>query len=304
MSDPEPSPDVCYRHPQRTSWVLCQRCGRTICPECQILAPVGVQCPECVREAGGSVSWQRVGGPAPKPARARRPARATPRSGGSGFAARLGEMLRPGSSTPVLSWGAVAIVAVLWVASAVTGNLPFIWLAATPAAPLEIWRYVTAPFVYPGGLQFLFAVLLNGFFFVLTAPSVERYLGRNRFVAIFLASAAIGSASMVLAGGVGFGLVGVLFGIFGGYLILVWENPQARVQALIIIGINVMINLFFGGGLLPQFIGGLLGGAGATYLLRRYEGRARTPASRPYLVIAAVVVGYVLLTIARVVLLG
>ncbi len=25
----------CYRHPDRQSFVLCQRCGRTVCPECQ-----------------------------------------------------------------------------------------------------------------------------------------------------------------------------------------------------------------------------------------------------------------------------
>ena len=48
----ETDPSVCYRHPDRTSWTLCARCGRTICPECQILTPEGVRCPECVREAG------------------------------------------------------------------------------------------------------------------------------------------------------------------------------------------------------------------------------------------------------------
>ncbi len=44
------SPDnYCYRHPNRQSFVLCQRCGRTICPECQVQAAVGVHCVECAR---------------------------------------------------------------------------------------------------------------------------------------------------------------------------------------------------------------------------------------------------------------
>ena len=42
--------NFCYRHPDRQSFVLCQRCLRTICPECQTQAPVGVICPECLRD--------------------------------------------------------------------------------------------------------------------------------------------------------------------------------------------------------------------------------------------------------------
>ena len=46
------NPDnFCYRHPDRQSFVLCQRCLRTICPECQTQLPVGVICPECRAEA-------------------------------------------------------------------------------------------------------------------------------------------------------------------------------------------------------------------------------------------------------------
>ena len=62
MSDAAPDrPGFCYRHPDRPSFVLCQRCGRTICGECQTPAPVGVICPECMRE-------QRASAPRTKPA--------------------------------------------------------------------------------------------------------------------------------------------------------------------------------------------------------------------------------------------
>ncbi|MGA1829220.1 MAG: rhomboid family intramembrane serine protease, partial [Microbacterium sp.] len=42
--------NFCYRHPDRQSFVLCQRCLRTICPECQTQAAVGVICPECLAD--------------------------------------------------------------------------------------------------------------------------------------------------------------------------------------------------------------------------------------------------------------
>ena len=46
----------CYRHPDRETGVSCSNCGRPICHDCMIVAPVGFRCPECVREqnAGGS----------------------------------------------------------------------------------------------------------------------------------------------------------------------------------------------------------------------------------------------------------
>ena len=50
MTEPmaeQPAP-VCPRHPDRVSYVRCQRCGRPTCPECQRPAAVGVQCVDCV----------------------------------------------------------------------------------------------------------------------------------------------------------------------------------------------------------------------------------------------------------------
>src|SRR6478752_5019735 len=62
MSQPvDARANYCYRHPGRESYVLCQRCGRTICGECQTPAAVGVICPECMAE-------QRSTAPRTKPA--------------------------------------------------------------------------------------------------------------------------------------------------------------------------------------------------------------------------------------------
>src|SRR6476660_2908502 len=36
----------CYRHPNRETGVSCSECGRGICPDCMVFAPVGIRCPE------------------------------------------------------------------------------------------------------------------------------------------------------------------------------------------------------------------------------------------------------------------
>ena len=51
--------DVCYRHPDTPTAVLCQRCERPICSQCMHQASVGVHCPECTRGASQRVYTTR-----------------------------------------------------------------------------------------------------------------------------------------------------------------------------------------------------------------------------------------------------
>ena len=289
------SADVCYRHPNRESWTLCTRCGRTICPECQILTPSGVQCPECVKETGGSVTWQSAGGEIRRPASKTRTPRPQRASSGSGFGATLGQMLRPGSEAPVLTWGLAAIAVLLWVVGLFT-SLPFLLLAAIPGTEFQIWRFVTSAVVYAPGFVSIIGVALHSLFLALTAPSLERSLGRGRFLILIGTAAIISSAGMLLSGAAAAGLVGVLFAVFGAYLISVWSYPPARTQALVIIGINLLISVALNPGGLPALIGGLIAGAGVLYLFQRYDGRRIRTA---YLIIAAVAGAFIVLAIIR-----
>ena len=306
MSSPDAEVDgsVCYRHPDRTSWTLCQRCGRTICPECQILTPSGVRCPDCVREVGGSVRWEPAAGkPAAKaaPRRKRGPAPLADPGSSPRWVQVLREMVRPGSSAPAATWGIIAAVVLIWIAGFITANLPFLALAASPDASWQIWRYFTSGVVYPAiaDPRAIISILLSIVFFLLTAPGVERELGRRRFLVLFFAASAFGAAAMVLAGTAAYGLSGALWGMLGAYLVLVWPSPAMRTRFLILIGIYLLISLLFGGYSLPAIIGGALAGIGATVLFRRYEDRPRSRPSTPYLLISAGVAGLILIAILR-----
>ncbi len=282
-------PSVCYRHPDRQSWILCQRCGRTICPECQVLAPVGVQCPECVREAGGSVQWTPAN---TKPVKQRAAARKqTTSRERTGFAGRVSSLLRPGGEAPPLSWIFAGIAIVLWLVGLFTNNVPAFYLAAFPETAWQLWRFGTFPFVY-GAAASLGGILLFGisiFFWLLFAPSVERSLGRTRFLVVFFAASIFGASAQLIFGGAALGLGAGLFGFFGAYAVLMWSYPPARTQVLVILALNLAINIALGGSTLPLILGGLLAGAGATYLMQFYAERARSKPSTPYLIIGGAV---------------
>jgi membrane associated rhomboid family serine protease len=291
-------PSVCYRHPDRQSWVLCQRCGRTICPECQILAPVGVQCPECVREAGGSVQWTPANAkPVKKRAAARRTSSASAPSGG--FAGWVTGLLRPGGESPPLSWIFAGGAVVLWLIGLFTVNLPLIWMAAFPQTGWQVWRFLTFPFVYPAAasIQGVLIFALSLFFWLLFAPSVERNFGRTRFLTVFFAASVFGASAQLIFGGAAYGLSAGLFGLLGSYAVLMWSYPPARTQILVVLAINLAINLALGGGTIPLIFGGLLAGAGATYLLQFYDERPRAKRSTPYLIIGGGVVALALVAV-------
>ena len=40
----------CANHPNRTTHLRCNRCGKPICSSCANPTPVGYRCPECIRE--------------------------------------------------------------------------------------------------------------------------------------------------------------------------------------------------------------------------------------------------------------
>jgi hypothetical protein len=49
MTEPESGAMVCANHPNRETYLRCNRCNKPICNECAVLTPTGYRCRECVR---------------------------------------------------------------------------------------------------------------------------------------------------------------------------------------------------------------------------------------------------------------
>jgi len=253
---------VCYRHPDRHSWVLCERCGRTICPECQIATPNGVYCPDCIRETSGAAPrWAPVGGPAVNnvtPIRRRR----SPR-----WVKQVREMLVPDSGAPVITWTVVVALVVIFLVDLFARGLVFLALGAFPfQEPWQLWRYFTSALVtFPSGFSGI-GLVINIVFFVLVAPTMERMLGRPRFTAVLLASAGAGSAAMLLAGTAAYGLTGAMFGLFAAYFVVARQQGAPMTRFLVFMAVNVLFTLVLNAIFVIMIVGGVIGGGGAAAL--------------------------------------
>jgi membrane associated rhomboid family serine protease len=243
VSEPAPEREsFCYRHPDRQSFVLCQRCGRTICGECQTPAPVGVICPECMRE-------QRATAPRTKPAVLTR-ARAAAERG-----------------APVVTYSIIGVTLAVFVLQlipglAVTDRLLYAGVYSLPFN-FEPWRMLSALFVHSTGL--LFHVALNMYTLWIFGQLLEGLLGRWRFLALYLISGLAGSVAVLWLADPRTGVVGAsgaIFGLMGAFLVIQRRLGGSATQLLVLVGINLVIGFVPGFNISWQaHLGGLIGGA-------------------------------------------
>jgi membrane associated rhomboid family serine protease len=239
---PGTAANFCYRHPGRQSFILCQRCGRTICPECQTQAAVGVICPECMRE-------QRQSAPRTK----------------SAARTRLGRMTAAGE--PVVTYSIIALTLVVFVLQlipglGVTDRLLYAGIYSYPVA-FEPWRMLTSVFVHSTG--FIFHVLLNMYTLWIFGQILERMLGRGRFLTLYLLSGLAGSRGVLFLADprvAVVGAAGAIFGLMGAFLVIQRKLGGNATQLLILVGINLVIGFLPGLNVAWQaHVGGLIGGA-------------------------------------------
>ncbi len=287
MSDTfERSADTCYRHPGRQSYILCQRCGRTICPECQTQAPVGVQCPDCIAEA------RRAAGP-----QVRRAQRAD-----SG----IGRILRPGGSTPVVTWTIVGICVVVALLQMVLGSWFTAIMAYFPPWTFKIpWTIVTSMFAHaPISITSptsVLHILFNMYALLLIGPMLEKLLGRGRFLALYLLAGFGGSVAVAVLAPMSavLGASGAIFGLFGAYFVLMRGLGGNPTQVLIVIAINLVIGFFVSGISWQAHVGGLVVGAGVAGLYLATRHRSRTWVRRIGLAGIAVLLAVILVIAVR-----
>ncbi|WP_082104609.1 rhomboid family intramembrane serine protease [Demequina soli] len=196
--DPGAAAPTCPRHPDRVSYVRCQRCGRPTCPECQRPAAVGILCVDCVREAKAN-------------------ARPTVN--------RLGFTMAHG--TPYVTLGLIiANVAAFAYGYLLLGQQRWwAYWALLPAAGDstmgvgdEWYRWITAGFVHFS----IWHIGMNMLVLWQFGSQLEPILGRWRFGLLYGASLIGSSAGVELLaqGGIHGGASGAIFGLIAGYAVV------------------------------------------------------------------------------------
>lgn len=228
--------DYCYRHPRTESYVLCQRCGNTICPQCQIQAPVGFQCPDC---AGVATS-----------------------RGLGGVFRRSGSRSVSLDTRPTATFVLLGIIVAVYVGQFLSGGfLTQLFLYWPPLTALEPWRMLTTMFVHSSSS--VFHILFNGYSLFILGTLVERLIGPGRFVTLFLFSGFGGSVLVLLLSPTSavVGASGAIFGLFGALFVIQRSFGGANVQLLIVLGLNLVMGFIVPGISWQAHIGGLITGA-------------------------------------------
>ncbi|NLT26820.1 MAG: rhomboid family intramembrane serine protease [Microbacteriaceae bacterium] len=244
------SDDHCYRHPDRTSYVLCQRCARTVCGDCQTQAPVGVICPECM-------------------AADRRTAPKVRRS-------------RFGADAPVVTYGLMAVIGVVYLAQFVTQRLGFPILDALGIytsgytdlqhGVYEPWRMLTSALLHGSWWH----VAMNALTIWIFGRALEPAIGRLRFILLLIASALGGSfAVALLAPNVWvLGASGAAFGLIGAWFVVLRTMRADVTPMIVLIGINVVMAFVNPMISWEAHLGGALVGAASMALMVRDQRRA------------------------------
>ncbi|MGW0200204.1 rhomboid family intramembrane serine protease [Nonomuraea sp. NPDC003201] len=218
---PPPQPEqpaeavpTCYRHPEKETWVRCQRCERPICPDCMRDAAVGFQCPECVAEGNKGI----------------RQAKST--FGGS--------VVR----TPIVTYTILALTVLVFGAQYLTGNAVGQALEMWPPAVAEgqYYRLITVAFVH--STDSFLHILFNGWAIFVIGPYLERAFGHLRFAAVYLLSALGGSVLGLWLDPLPtatVGASGAVFGMFGA-MFVVGRKLKLDVRGItLVIGLNLVI---------------------------------------------------------------
>lgn len=283
--------DVCYRHPERQSFTLCQRCGRTVCGECQVVSPVGVLCKECVKQLSAQQHGVRRASRSVKVAGRRFAALEAPVTTGI-IAVNVFVFLLQLVS---YYFGSDGITKALWYTplyslpngvfefpTGLGGGLPD---GAVFQSDFEPWRMLTVMFTH--SVTFLPHILFNMFALYLFGRNLEAMIGKWRFLVLYVLAGLGGSLGVMLwayAEPVSLftptvGASGAIFGVLAATLVA-FKAMRANVTSLaVLLGINFAIGFMPGASVSWQaHLGGMIVGAIAMGIIVRTRGpRFKTP---------------------------
>ncbi|MBY8873705.1 rhomboid family intramembrane serine protease [Micromonospora sp. PLK6-60] len=274
MSESPPTTPVCYRHPDRETYLRCSRCDRPICPDCMREAAVGHQCPDCVAEGRRSVRPARTafgGGETGRHGYVTKVlialnvavmllSIASDRGGdaaigGSGFGGLLG------GSTPLTNWGAVLGLAVF--PDGTVGGV----------AAGEWYRVVTAMFLHYGVPH----LLLNMWGLWVLGRTLEAALGPLRFLALYLIAGLGGNVAVYLFSPPNVPSAGAstaIFGLFAAIFVIMRRLGRDTSAIIPILVINLIFTFTVPNISVAGHLGGLVVG-GLMALVLAYAPRGR-----------------------------
>lgn len=237
----DPVITVCYRHGDRPTALACSNCGRPICADCSTDAPVGQRCPECLREQGRQtvIHGRRI------------------RS-------------RPAFQQAPVTFLLIGAAAALFLMSFVQRDLwseladrLAMWNLAV--AEGEWWRMFTLVFFHAG----LIHVGFNSLLLYQLGVQLERQTGSVRYLILFFATAAAGSAlafHLGSPGDVGIGMSGAVFGVVGVWLASGFRHRRTAQGRMILdqltglIVLNAIVPFVIPNVSWQGHLGGLVGG--------------------------------------------
>jgi membrane associated rhomboid family serine protease len=253
----ELTPQHCYRHPGRETYVSCQRCERPICPDCMIPSSVGHQCPECVKS--GMVSTRQAALPYGG-TRVANPLIESVVLIGINVAVWLAIMSTGGNSSPMLNW--MPLLPETWGFQDADGQVILLQGVNNGA----VWQVVTAVFTHVAIMH----IGLNMLSLFFLGPPVTAILGRARFLAVYALSGLAGSVTVLYLSnphGQTLGASGAIFGLMGAFLVIARKLQGNVSQILFWLGLNLVFTFTASGISWQGHIGGLVGGALTTAIL-------------------------------------
>ncbi len=283
MTDARRNPDdYCYRHPDRLSFVLCERCGRTICLECQHHVDGRVLCPDDATARVTNIS-------AARPKQRRRIRRAV-----------IPAVLR---DRPFVTYGILALTVLIFLVDAILrGALQsHLWVIPTGTSLgngggdvlHQPWSLITAMFTGS-----ILSVLLGGYSIYVFGVQIERTYGPAKLAGLYLISGFGGSVVAFLLDGYVTSTFGAVMGLVAATIVLARRMGGNHLVLYVSCAISLIFAIIFGGW--QSVLGGFVTGgvAALAYFLEGDTHRVR----RTRLILVGVFVILLVLAIARAVL--
>lgn len=246
MSEGTQAVPVCYRHPDRETWITCQRCGRPICPDCMVSAAVGFQCPSCVQQGSRET--------------------------------RSGQLPYGGTPSPNPALTSIALIVLnvaVWAAIS-TDKALVDALALMPQGGIRVengvpqvvegvsmgawWQVITSGFSHVEVIH----IGMNMLALYFLGPTLESVLGRTRMLAVYLVSLLCGSAAVMLFSNPHqqtLGASGAIFGLLGALMVVAYKvHGDLRTIGMWLV-LNLVITFTVPNISWQGHVGGLLGGA-------------------------------------------